>query len=262
VNVSDAPPADLVARLATAGCVAAGEEAVVLRRAAADEATLDGWVRRREQGEPLAWIVGGISFCGRPLWVLPGVYVPRVQTETLARRAAVLVPPGGRLADLCTGAGPVARHVLTARPDVQVVGTDLDERAVRCARRNRVASVRGDLGAPLRTAAFDVVTAVPPYVPTAGLARLPTDVLRYEPGLALDGGEDGLDPARRLVRSAARLLRPGGRLLLEVGGDQDDALAPVLSRVGFDDPRSWYDDDGELRGISARYAMAEATSRG
>ena len=84
----------------------------------------------------------------------------------------------------------------------------------------------GDVGhLPLRPGAFDLVTAVAPYVPTGALRLLPADVQRYEPRRALDGGTDGLDLVRRVVEAAARLLRPGGWLLVEVGGDQDAALA-------------------------------------
>src|SRR5437588_12916240 len=110
-------------------------------------------------------------------------------------------------------------------PDAAVVGTELDERAARCARRNGVPTVVGDLGSPLRgDGTFDVVTAVAPYVPTVDITLLPRDVQRYEPRRALDGGADGLTLVRRVVADAARLLRPGGWLVLELGGTQDHHL--------------------------------------
>lgn len=215
----------------------------------------DEWLRRRERGEPLAWITGSVQFCGRRLQVDPGVYVPRPQTEELARRAADLLPPHGRAADLCTGAGAVAAHLHSERPGASVTGVDLDRRAVGCARRNGVNAVVGDVGSPLLAeGSLDLVTAVPPYVPTGELRLLPADVQRHEPRLALDGGPDGLGVARRVVATAARLLAPGGRLLIELGGDQDDALAPDLAAAGFAPPESWRDEDGELRGLAARFA--------
>ena len=254
----------VTARLAVAGCVAADEEAEELLAAAPDDGVLEAWVRRREQGEPLAWITGTTRFCGRPLRVDPGVYVPRYETEELARRAAALLADLSagdrsrvlRAADLCTGAGAVAAHLASAVPDAAVVGVDIDPSAVSCARRNRVAAVRGDLDAPLRSGAFDVVTAVAPYVPRRDIAFLPADVRRYEPRRALDGGDDGLDVVRRVVVGAARLLRPGGWLLVEVGADQDQLLTPSLIAAGFADPASWHDDDGDLRGIAARRRAA------
>lgn len=235
---------DVVARLAAAGCVAADDEAELLVGAAPDDATLDAWIARREDGEPLPWILGSTSFCGRTIRVDPGVYVPRPQTEELVHRAVELLPPGGRAADLCTGSGAIAA-VLGA------IGVDADERAVRCARANGVPAVVGDLGAPLRSGGFDVVTAVAPYVPTGDVPFLPADVQRHEPLAALDGGADGLDLVRRVVVDAARLLRPGGWLLLELGGDQDLELAPALATAGFIAIDLWHDDDGDLRGLAA-----------
>ena len=91
-----------------------------------------------------------------------------------------------------------------------------------------------------------------PYVPTQELRLLPTDVQRYEPRLALDGGDDGLDLVRRIVASAARILRPGGWLLIEVGGEQDRAVRSTLIESGFSPGTPWFDDDGDLRGLAAQ----------
>jgi release factor glutamine methyltransferase len=245
--------AAVVERLEVAGCVAADEEAGELWAAAPDAGTLEAWVRRRERGEPLAWITGSTWFCGRPLAVDAGLYVPRYQTEELAVRAAAHLPPAGRAADLCTGTGAVASHLAASVPGAAIVGVDVDPRAAACARRNLVPAVAADLAdPPLRLGSFDLVTAVAPYVPTDALALLPADVQRYEPRRALDGGADGLDLVRQVVVAAAGLLRPGGWLLLELGGDQDAALAPTLATVGFEPAEPWHDEDGDLRGTAAR----------
>jgi release factor glutamine methyltransferase len=100
------------------------------------------------------------------------------------------------------------------------------------------------------------VTAVAPYVPTGDLRLLPADVRRYEPARALDGGGDGLDVVRRIVMSARRLLRPGGWLLVEVGGPQDDELRRALATAGFTGVTPWSDDDGDLRGLAAQAPVA------
>ncbi len=244
----------LTRRLVAAGCVAAAEEAAELLDAAPDEVTLERWVARREAGEPLAWITGGLQFDGRRVQVDPGVYVPRIQTEALARRAAGLLrATGGRhVADLCTGSGAVALLIRTAVPDATVVGVDVDPAAAGCARKNGVVAVVGDVGSALRSGVFDVVAAVAPYVPTGALQYLPADVQRYEPRLALDGGSDGLDVVRRVIADAARLLREGGWLVLEVGGDEDEGLSPELIGAGFERIDTWRDEDGDLRGIAAR----------
>jgi release factor glutamine methyltransferase len=240
-----------VQRLVAAGCINAAEEAAELLGGAPDEHTLEAWLCRREQGEPLAWITSTVLFCGQPLYVAPGVYVPRVQTEELARRAATLLPANGRAVDLCTGAGAIAAHLRRQIPTATVIGIDIDVRAAACARRNGVPTAVADVAEPLRShEAFDIVTAIAPYVPTGELGLLPADVQRYEPRLALDGGADGLDLVRRVIAAASRLLRPGGWLLTEVGGDQDAALAPTLAATGFDHVTPWWDDDGDLRGIA------------
>jgi release factor glutamine methyltransferase len=249
----DATLARVAERLAAAGCVAPEEEALELVRAAPDESKLAEWIRRRESGEPLPWITETISFCGRPIRVDRGVYVPRRQSEELARRAASLLSDSGLLADLCTGCGAIAVAVGAMRPSARVLGADIDPNAVACARRNGLRVVRSDLGDALRSGAFDVVAAVTPYVPTPALGLLPSDVVRYEPMLALDGGEDGLGVLRRLVPSAARVLRSGGWLLTEIGGSQDEDLRPLLRAAGFGATEAWSDEAGDLRGVAARF---------
>jgi release factor glutamine methyltransferase len=237
-------------RLAAAGCVAAAEEAAELLAAAPDAATLEAWISAREDGTPLPWIVGATTFASRRLAIGPGVYVPRLQTEVLAARAAALLPPGGRAVDLCTGCGAVAAHLAVAVPGARVIGIDLDPLAAGWARRNGVATVIADLAAPVR-GPVDVITAVPPYVPTGAVRLLPSDVVRHEPRRALDGGADGLAVARRVVADAARVLRPGGWLALELGGEQDAALGPDLVD-SFDVVEPWHDEEGDLRGLTAR----------
>src|SRR5690348_3118186 len=111
------------------GFVAADEEAVELVAAAAgDAAVLDAMVKRRLTGEPFAWIVGTVEFCGLSVVVQPGVYVPRWQTEPMAWRALERLPEGGTAIDLCTGSGAVARVLM--RKAARVVACDLDATAV------------------------------------------------------------------------------------------------------------------------------------
>jgi release factor glutamine methyltransferase len=243
---------DVARRLAAAGCIAPEEEARELLRAVPDDAALPEWIRRRESGEPLPWITGTMSFCGRSIRVDRGVYVPRPQSEELARRAASLLPDGGRLADLCTGCGAIARAVIDMQPSARVTAADIDPGAAACARKNGVDAACMDLGEALRPNAFDVVSAVAPYVPTSELPLLPSDVVRYEPIRALDGGDGGVEVLRRLVPSAGRILRHGAWLLTEIGGFQDEVLEPLLRTSGFTEVETWSDDAGDLRGVAAR----------
>lgn len=236
-----------------AGCINAEAEGAELIEVARDQTTLDSWLARREAGEPLQWITGRFRFCDRWYAIEAGVYVPRPQTEELARRAALLVPEGGRALDLCTGAGAIAAHLAAEAPPATVIGVDIDPLAVVCARRNGVPAVVGDLAEPIRHArVFDVITAVAPYVPTEAISLLPADVQRYEPRRALDGGADGTELVARIVSAAGRLLRPGGHLLLEIGGAQTESLVGPLAAAGFGDATPWFDEDGDLRGLVAR----------
>lgn len=144
---------------------------------------------------------------------------------------------------------------MAACPAAVVVGVDVDPLAVACARRNGLPVVLSDLehfDPPLLGEVFDVVTVVAPYVPTGELHLLPPDVLRCEPRQAIDGGPGGLRFMRRLIEAARRLLRSGGWLLLEIGGDQDEALAPMLAEAEWESVRTWADDDGDLRGLEVR----------
>ena len=245
----------MIERLAAAGFVAPEEEAAELEAAAGGDAVLlEALLARRLTGEPLAWITGTTTFCGLLVRVDPGVYVPRWQSEPLALRAVERLPADGLAIDLCTGAGAIAMTLASACPDARIVASDIDERAVACARANGVEAYRGDLFDPLRdvlAGQADVVAGVVPYVPTPELGLLQRDTLAFETPLAYDGGLDGLQILRRVVNGAARFLRPGGALLLELGGDQAAALAADLERHGYRDVQTLADEDGDVRGIEA-----------
>jgi release factor glutamine methyltransferase len=244
--------------LATAGCVWPGEEAEALMRAAdGDPSLLDDLVSRRTLGEPLPWLTGETIFCGVRLSILPGVYVPRAQTEPLAVRAASLLPATGVAVDVCTGSGAIPAVLSAKVPTAVVLATDLDPDAVRCARRNGVDVFEGFLDDPLpRTFEHrvDVLTGVVPYVPTDALRLLPRDVQTFEPRLALDGGPEGMDVLAAVVRRSPRWLRRGGWLLLELGGDLAEPMTGLLAESGFEEPDVMRDGSGDPRGICARLA--------
>jgi release factor glutamine methyltransferase len=240
--------------LAAAGCVAPDEEARELRAATDDPDVLESLVLRREQGEPLAWLTGGVSFCGHWLNVDEGIYVPRWQSEEMAEAAGQRLANRGCGAlgiDLCTGAGAVASHLMRSSPSSFVLGVDIDLLAARCAARNRVPVLVGDLGKALTSGCADLITAVAPYVPTKELSFLPSDVQRFEPRLALDGGIDGLAIVRGVIESAARVLRHGGELFVELGGDQAASVSHELSHAGFHDAERHVDEEGDLRWLYA-----------
>lgn len=185
------------------------------------------------------------------------MYVPRWTSEPLARRAAARLPDAGIAIDVCTGSGAIARVLRAHCPGARVIASDVDARAVACAAANGVEVYRGDLFAPLPIHVIDlvdVVVGVVPYVPTPELPLLQRDTFTFESPLAYDGGPDGTAILRRVVRESRRWLRPGGALLLELGGDQDRQLLGDLDRLGYVDVVRLTDDDGDVRGIEATFA--------
>ena len=240
-------------RLSAAGFLAADEESSeLLQSSNGDPADLESRIARRLRGEPLAWITGFTTFCGIRIRVDSGVYVPRWQSEPLARRAATRLPHHGIAVDLCTGTGAIARTLLAEKPNARVVGTDIDERAVSCARSNGIEALCGDLFAPLPLdleGRVDVIIGVVPYVPTSSLPLLPRDTFDFESPLAYDGGSEGLGVLRRVLEEGRPFLRPGGSVFIEVGGQQAEMLQDDLARLGFEDLMVFFDDDGDLRGL-------------
>jgi release factor glutamine methyltransferase len=256
--------ASLTDVLSRAGFIAADEEAAELLTAAGGDAMLlDSLVRRRLTGEPLAWITGRVVFCGVEVRVDPGVYVPRWHSEPLAERAAARLPVRGVAVDICTGSGAIARTLRVRRPSARVVGTDVDAAAVACAVANGVEAHCGDLFAPLPDdlrGHVDVVVGVVPYVPTPELPLLQRDTFTFETALAYDGGDDGAGVLRRAVVGATAFMRPGGALLLELGGGQADMLAGDLAESGYADVVVLRDEEGDARGIEATFIGAAPPS--
>jgi release factor glutamine methyltransferase len=225
------------------GFVAAEEEAEELVAAAGgDRDRLEAMLERRLTGEPLAWITGTAPFCGLWIKVDPGVYVPRWQTEALARRAAELLPEDGTAIDLCTGSGAIPAYLRSQRPRARILATDIDPRAVACARSNGVEAYEADLFGDLPAEA-DIVTAVVPYVPTPSLPLLQRDTFAFETTLSYDGGPDGTAIVRRVLAEAAGRVRVA--LLLELGGDQIEPLG--LGRC-----ETIVDEEGDVRGVCCR----------
>jgi release factor glutamine methyltransferase len=240
--------------------VAADEEAAELAQAAAgDEARLATLLHRRLAGEPLAWVTGRVDFGGLAVRVDPGVYVPRWQSLELVERAVRHLLAAGRAIDLCTGSGAIAAALAAQRPGASIVATDSSPAAVACARANGVDALVGDLFEPVPTEWLghtDVVVAVVPYVPTGALPLLPRDTLAFESAHHYDGGPDGTALLGRVVADAPRYLRRGGVLVLELGGDQAEAVGAAMERAGYEGIDVWSDAEGDVRGIEGTSAAS------
>ena len=241
-RVTTLPDAAVVARLRAAGCVFAEDEAALLQAEARDAVHLDAMVAERVDGRPLEQIVGWAEFCGLRVLLEPGVFVPRVRTEHLARTAVDLARAVDRpvVVELCCGAAAVGAVVLARVGDVELVVADVDPAAVAAARRNvgdGALVLEGDLDEPLPDTLrgrVDVLVANAPYVPSDAVGSMPPEARDHEPRVALDGGSDGLDVARRLVRAAPGWLAPGGHLVIETSRAQAPALRAAFEAAGLD----------------------------
>jgi release factor glutamine methyltransferase len=246
--------AEVVSALRAAGCVFAEDEARLLLAQSRTPAELGRLVRRRVLGEPLEQVLGWAAFDGLRIVVEPGVFVPRRRTELLVREATEVVRAARRPAvvvDLCCGSGAVAAAVaarLGERPGVDLHAADVDEAAVRCARRNLAGAAevhQGDLldALPGRLRGrVAVLAASPPYVPTDAVPLMPPEAREHEPLGVLDGGPDGLDVVRRIAAGAGLWVRGDGHVLLDLGAAQAAAAAEILARKGLD-VRIVQDDD-------------------
>lgn len=238
---------DVVDRLRSAGFLAPDGDADALVDSALCDEELEALVRRRIDGEPLAWLVGRTTFAGVDVAVHPGVYVPRPQSAAVVEHARAHLRPGAVVVDACCGSGALGR----ALGHAGVIGIDVDPRAVANAAANGLDARHGDLLGPV-SQRIDLVVAVVPYVPTDRLPLLPRDVRRHEPLVALDGGADGLAVLRRLAAQAAAKLVPRGVLVAEVGIDEHAAAGALLRAGGFDICASIADADGDVRAVCAR----------
>ena len=227
----------IVSRLRAAGCVFAEDEARLLAEAARTPGELDAMVDRRVAGLPLEQVVGWAEFCGLRIALEPGVFVPRRRTEFLVQQALSLAAPGDVIVDLCCGAGAIAAALAAGVRSAEVHAADIDPAAVRCARRNVPGHVyQGDLFEPLPAGLrgrVTILTANVPYVPAGEIAFLPPEARAHEPGVALDGGADGLDVLRRVAVEAPGWLAPGGHLLTETSERQAPHAVGVLAAAGL-----------------------------
>jgi release factor glutamine methyltransferase len=197
--------------------------------------------RRRADGEPLAYLTGHREFYGLDLEVNPHVLIPRQETETLVDLALDFMRSTGqtspRIVDVGTGSGAIIIALGSKLPQASLFATDIDAKALQTARRNanrhgltdRLRLICCDLLSAV-TGEYDLVTANLPYVPSAVVDGLPAE-LQHEPRHALDGGVDGADVIRRLIRQLPPLLAPEGCVLLELDPGQTDTVSSLLAEA-------------------------------
>lgn len=201
---------------------------------------IEALLRRRLEGEPMAYILGRREFYGRDFQVRPGVLIPRPETELLLEQALERLPLHSATSalDIGTGSGVLAISLALERPNCRVTACDISPAALDAAGSNahdwnaRVELLESDVFARLPGRRFDLIVSNPPYIAAAD-PHLTRGDLRFEPPEALASGPDGLDVLERLIAQAPEHLHPGGALLLEHGWDQGAAVRERLIRAGF-----------------------------
>jgi release factor glutamine methyltransferase len=219
-------------------------------------------VRRRAEGEPLQHLLGHWDFYGRTFKTDKRALIPRPETELLVDTLLKEVTkgePSTRLVDVGTGSGVLAITLALERPELEVFALDLSEEALTLARENaerlgvldRIAFRRSDLLEGIE-GPFHWVVANLPYIPTSDLNELQREV-KYDPGLALDGGKDGLTIIKRLIESVPGKIASNGMIALEIGQGQSQRVLGFLADHNYRDISIKKDYQGVERLLIARY---------
>ena len=205
------------------------------------------FIQRRIKREPVAYIVGKKEFWSMDLKVTPDVLIPRPETETLVEAALTIIPPelGSaplKILDLGTGSGAIVLALASERPVHRFYAVDCSEKALAVALDNArmidlnkaITFLQGNWFDSVRELVhyFDVIVSNPPYISSHEYKALPPEIAQYEPREALDGGSDGLDAIRLIIKEAARFIVPGGRLVFEIGYDQWAAVEKMIEGTG------------------------------
>lgn len=201
---------------------------------------------RRLRGEPIAYISGSWEFYGLPMYITPDVLIPRIDTEVIIDAAKEILTGSkmdARVLDLCCGSGCIACAVGHELPATRIVAVDISNAALEVTRRNaalnrlssRVIPMQADAlsAPPMGMGSFDMIISNPPYIASTEIIELEPSVRDYEPIWALDGGEDGLNFYRSIIKYWKILLRDNGYLLFEVGEDQAESVKEMLLSAGF-----------------------------
>lgn len=201
----------------------------------------EGLIKRRISHEPVAYITGHVEFMGLDFLVNSDVLIPRPETELIVEIINESGDEFSRALDVGTGSGAIAVSLAKYKPCWEVLATDISMEAIKIAQENahrhgvskRVRFIQTDLFDGLkRCKSFDWIVSNPPYIPTEQLHKLPPDVINYEPIIALDGGPEGINVINRLIVEAHYYLKDRGKLVIEIGYGQTDAIKKIVEDLG------------------------------
>ena len=206
---------------------------------------------------PLQHLLGYQNFMGLRFQVNEHVLIPRQDTEILVEEAMRYLHDGMRILDLCTGSGCILLSLLHYSNDCEGVGVDISQEALQVAAQNaellgiKADFLKSDLYEKV-TGKFDLLVSNPPYIERKVIPTLMEEVREYDPYIALDGGEDGLDFYRRIIGGAQDYLKRGGQILMEIGSGQAQAVSELLREAGFKEIDVCKDFAGLDRVVSGR----------
>lgn len=221
-----------------------------------DEKLFWKYVDRRKTGEPVQYITGVAPFYGLDLYTDPHVLIPRFDTEVLVEEIIKVTKPGYRVLDVCTGSGCILAGLLSNVRDVIADGVDISDYAIDLAKRNldkyslQADIYKSDLFGNV-SGKYDIIVSNPPYIETEVIEGLEEQVKDFEPRLALDGGKDGLDFYRIIVKESVNYLNDNGKVLFEIGFNQGKAVKELLEKEGFNQIKIIKDLCGNDRVVSA-----------
>lgn len=195
-------------------------------------------VRRRINGEPLQYILGECEFMSLPFYVENGVLIPRADTETLVEEIIKTAKPKAKILDICSGSGCIGISLAHFIDGASVTMLDISDKAIEVAKKNiernnlsdRVTVKKCDILSDAPDEKYDIIVSNPPYIETAVINNLQTEVKDHEPLLALDGGEDGLAFYKRITDIAPQMLNENGILAFEIGFDQGAAVKTLMKK--------------------------------
>lgn len=209
-----------------------------------DYEQISAFVRRRQNGEPLQYILGETEFMSLDFYVEKGVLIPRSDTEILVETVLEIIENRTKILDICTGSGCIGISIAHYNKDVSVDLIDISDTSIKVAEKNitlncvndRVQIKKMDILSECPAGKYDVIVSNPPYIETEVIDTLQREVKSHEPHIALDGGEDGLVFYRRIIQIAPKILNSNGILAFEIGYEQGQDVVELMGK-DFEDVR-------------------------
>lgn len=214
------------------------------------------FIKRRAKKEPVAYIIGEKGFWSLDLKVNKNVLIPRPETEILIQKALPLIKSGDSVLEIGTGSGAIILSLAKERPQCQFFASDISVSALSCAKensfknglQNKVVFFVSDLFSNVsNNQKFDIIVSNPPYIKNSDIENLQDEIKNYEPKIALEGGSDGLLIIRNIIINAHKYLKKNGRLILEIGYDQEQAVFEIAEKNRFSNIEFTKDYAGNTR---------------